>query len=176
MKKCRKGFTLIELLIVIAVMAILTTVVFVALNPLARFQDSRNNRRRTDVNAILQAIKLHQVDNSGSYLTAIQTIIDGSNQDLEFMIGEGDSGDYSGGLTGLSSACDAVDLSGMVDLSGLTSAGYLPDIPYDPSISTADYDFSFYYLIVHTNGAITIGACGPEQGSAATTPTITVKR
>jgi len=84
-KQSLRGFTLIELLIVIAVMAILTSVVFVALNPLGRFQDARNNRRWTDVNAILQAVKLDQVDNGGLYVEEITNL----TADLYYMIGEG---------------------------------------------------------------------------------------
>lgn len=37
-----KGFTLIEILVVIAIIAILATVVFVALDPVTRFADARN--------------------------------------------------------------------------------------------------------------------------------------
>lgn len=68
MKK-RLGFTLIELLIVVGVLATLSTVVFVALNPAQRFLDARNSRRVTDVNSILTAIHQCIVDNGGS-LTA----------------------------------------------------------------------------------------------------------
>ena len=69
----RHGFTLIELLIVIAIVAILATVVFVALNPVARFEDARNSRRWSDVNAILSSIKLSQVDKRG-YIAAISAL------------------------------------------------------------------------------------------------------
>ena len=45
-----KGFTLIELLVVIAIIATLAVLVYVALDPVRRFQESRNSRRWTDVN------------------------------------------------------------------------------------------------------------------------------
>ena len=43
----RRGFTLIELLVVIAIISILAVVVFVALDPVTRFQDARDSRRPT---------------------------------------------------------------------------------------------------------------------------------
>ena len=73
MNKKTKGFTLIELLIVIAIIAIIAAVVFVALDPLTRFQDARDASRWSDTAALLSAIKVDQVDNGGSYLTAVQT-------------------------------------------------------------------------------------------------------
>jgi len=60
-----KGFTLIELLVVIAIIAILATVVFVALDPATRFADSRNSRRWNDVNSILTAVHQCIVDQEG---------------------------------------------------------------------------------------------------------------
>lgn len=159
------GFTLIELLIVIAVMAILTTVVFVALNPMARFQDARNNRRYTDVNAILSAIKLDQVDNGGSYLADIDDLTD----DLNYLIGSGESCNLI--------ACGSVTLqSDCVDITDLSDDGYLPSIPFDPNASGAGEEFSHYYMTKWSNGSITVGSCAPEQGSGASTPTISVRR
>ncbi|MCD4761647.1 type II secretion system GspH family protein, partial [bacterium] len=83
--KKQQGFTLIELLIVIGVIAILAALAFVALNPLARFQDARNAERWSDVNAILGAIKLDQVDNGGTYNDVIVAL----TSDLYYQIGAG---------------------------------------------------------------------------------------
>ncbi len=167
----RQGFTLIELLIVIAVMAILTTVVFVALNPLARFQDSRNSRRWSDVNAILGAIKLDQVDNGGAYETEITTLVDDAN----YIIGTNDDGLNCANLT-----CD-VTVTDCVDISGLVGEGYLPKMPYDPNdteVSEEDGDvlISKYYLRKTSNGAMAVGACTSELGSAAAAAAIEVVR
>ena len=87
-RKNKIGFTLIELLIVIAVIAVLSSLVFVALNPLARFQDSRNAKRWSDVNAILSAIKLHQIDHGGLYDETISDL----SPNLYYQIGEDDEG------------------------------------------------------------------------------------
>lgn len=58
-----KGFTLIELLIVIAIVAILSAVVLIAVNPARQMRDARNVERMAEVNAILSAISQYQVDN-----------------------------------------------------------------------------------------------------------------
>ena len=70
------GFTLIELLIVIGILAGLAALTFVALDPLARFQDSRNAQRWTDSKALLDAIMLDQVDNGGVYHDNITAMSD----------------------------------------------------------------------------------------------------
>jgi prepilin-type N-terminal cleavage/methylation domain-containing protein len=159
-----KGFTLIELLIVIGVIAILAALAFVALNPLARFQDSRNAQRWTDINAILSAIKLDQVDNGGTYMTAIADLTD----DTYYQIGTGES---------TQDTCQYPDVdldASCVNLSGLVTDGYLASVPYDPSSgSAAETD---YYVMVSSTGALTVGACTEEQGSGSTPPEIEVSR
>lgn len=165
-KKYKAGFTLVEILIVIAVMAILTTVVFVALNPLGRFQDARNSTRWSDVSAMLSALKLDQVDNGGAYITEVSDL----TADLYYQIGAGESCAVtcSNPTVILQSAC--------VDLSGLVDEGYLPEVPYDPFDSSASADHTYYYLKKDSNGAITVGACSEETGTGASTPQISVKR
>ena len=161
------GFTLIELLIVIGVIAILASLAFVALNPLARFQDSRNTQRRTDVNTILSAIKLYQVDNEGVYPDAVNNL----TADLYYQIGGGDSCSYtcSNPTVVLQTSC--------VDLEDLLDSGYIADaIPHDPSASGADEDHTYYYLVRMTSGSIQVGACSEELGSASAAPQIMVTR
>jgi len=73
MKTKNKGFTLIELLIVIAIIAILSAVVFVALNPLQRFRDARNSKRWQDISTIADSIRLYQINNNGNVPTGIDS-------------------------------------------------------------------------------------------------------
>jgi len=164
-----KGFTLIELLIVIAIIAILATVVFVALNPVARFQDSRNSRRWSDVNAILSAIKLSQVDKK-DYIDAIKNM--GT-----------DSRYYMIGIAGNDPGCQATCAAGSVvleatcvDLAALTDSGYLPSVPIDPNASGAVANYTHYYISKSATGVITVGACDPEIGTNSNVPAIFVSR
>lgn len=170
------GFTLIELLIVIAVLAILATVVFVALNPLARFQDARNSRRWTDVNAIMGAIKLYQVDKKG-FLPPITlggqtaTITYGVNYQIG---GNGtdcnDSNDGAYCIVTMDTDC--------MNLSSLVTAGYMPNLPVDPNGDSiaATAERTKYYFRKNANNSITIGACGVEEGSNASSTLIEVTR
>lgn len=73
MKLNVKAFTLIELLIVIAIIAIMAGVVFVTVNPLARFQDARNSRRAADVESIVSAVRMYQIENKGSVPTGLDS-------------------------------------------------------------------------------------------------------
>ena len=153
-------------MIVIAVIAILAAVVFVALNPLARFQDARNAQRWTDVNNILSAIKLSQVDNDGSYIDAINSL----TADLYYQIGGGSSCNDTclNPTVVLQTAC--------VDLEDLTDNGYLASIPIDPNASGASEDETRYYLAKLSNGSITVGSCSEELGSNSAIPAISVSK
>lgn len=166
--EAEKGFTLIELLIVIAVMAILTTVVFVALNPMARFQDARNSRRWTDINTVLSAVKLHQVDHGGAYLQDISNL----TNDLYYQIGAGANCNETcnKGAQALTLEADCVDIADLV------TDGYMPSMPVDPNAPGASNDRTKYYILKKANGAISVGACVAEQGSADTLPEIEVTR
>lgn len=66
-KKRQRGFTLIELLIVIAIIGFLMAAILVAVDPVKRIQDSRNAKRWSEVNAILNAILTKQVDDRAQY-------------------------------------------------------------------------------------------------------------
>ena len=69
MKKLRKnqGFTLIEILVVIGIVAVLATIVLIAINPARQFAQARNSQRVSNVNAILNAIGQRIADNQGVF-------------------------------------------------------------------------------------------------------------
>lgn len=62
-----KGFTLIELLIVIGIIGFLAAAVLVAVDPVKRIQDSRDARRYSEANALLNAVLTKQVDDRRLY-------------------------------------------------------------------------------------------------------------
>ena len=62
--KNEKAFTLIELLLVVAIIATLAVVVFVALNPAQRLKDSKDARRTSDIDTILSAVHEYIIDST----------------------------------------------------------------------------------------------------------------
>lgn len=148
-----KGFTLIELLIVIAIIAIIAGMVFVALDPLKRFKDARDSRRWGDVTGILSALKINQVDLKGSYTPSVEAL----PANMAYVIGTGVVGCNVCGATPTQVGC--------VDLTGLVTGGYLASVPKDPKDGTAVK--TNYYLKKNTNGTLIIGACNPETVGTA---------
>jgi type IV pilus assembly protein PilA len=64
--KVAKGFTLIEILVVIGLIAILATIVLIAINPSRQFAQANNSQRTSNVNAILNAVGQYVADNKGT--------------------------------------------------------------------------------------------------------------
>lgn len=60
----KQGFTLIELLVVIGVLAILTVGLIVAINPLAKIQDSRDVKRQVHLRSIANALDEYYLNNN----------------------------------------------------------------------------------------------------------------
>jgi prepilin-type N-terminal cleavage/methylation domain-containing protein len=168
----RRGFTLVELLIVIAIIAILAAVTFVALDPLTRFQDSRNARRWSDVTSILSAIRVDQVDNGGQYQDNIAALTPGTN----YMVGT-DSGAACDPTTAGVTCAVAIADTNCVDLEdadasdvgageGLVEGGYLWAMPVSPNgVDSWTTGQTGYYLVVNANNSVTIGACDAEGGA-----------
>jgi prepilin-type N-terminal cleavage/methylation domain-containing protein len=156
------GFTLIELLIVIGIIAVLAAFAFVALNPLARFQDARNARRWTDITAIISAIKLYQVDHGGNNMPEIAALDDDANYEI------GNENHDLGCLN------PEIPIESNVNLEDLQAGSYLASVPYDPSEGSAAS--TRYYLKKESTGFITVGACSEELGSNASIPTIEIRR
>ncbi len=71
----KKGFTLIELLVVIGILAVLLTIVLIAINPARQFSQSNNTKRASDVNAILNAVDQFAADNRGTLPAGITAVV-----------------------------------------------------------------------------------------------------
>lgn len=134
----RQGFTLIELLLVIGIIAILASIVIVAINPTKQLGDARNAQRRSDVNTILNAVYQYAIDNNGSIPSGIGTTAD--------------------------EICSTGNpLASCVNLDVLTGS-YLVSIPSDPQAGTG----STGYTIVESNDRITVAAPLAENSESIT--------
>lgn len=67
------AFTLIEVLLVIALIAILAAITFIAINPAKNFADARDTQRQSDVTQILNAITQY-TSTPGQTLSGLGTI------------------------------------------------------------------------------------------------------
>ncbi|MSR86751.1 type II secretion system protein [Candidatus Peribacteria bacterium] len=143
----RSGFTLIELLLVIGIIAILASIVIVAINPTKQLGDARDAQRRSDVNTILNAVYQYAIDNNGNLPSGIPTnstkVICQATLDPTTCIGSG----YDG-----------------VNLRMLTGA-YLVSIPRDPRV-TATGTGTRYNIVQDTAGRITVSAPGAERAAS----------
>ena len=108
-----RGFTLIEILVVIGMLAILTTVVLVAVNPLRQFAQARNSQRQSNVAAILNAVTERIADNGGTFISSSSEQSDACR-------------------TYLASGAHTINKS-QLDLRSCLVPSYLPELPYDPS-------------------------------------------
>ncbi len=115
MKKKGTGFTLMEVLIVIASIAILSTLVIVAVNPARSLAKARNGQRYADISAILSALYQYQLDNNGTLPPEV------SLSERE--------------ICNTGKNCD--DDVNMINLHALTdNQRYMVSIPKDPTAST----------------------------------------
>ncbi|MBI2621284.1 MAG: type II secretion system protein [Candidatus Levybacteria bacterium] len=69
----QKGFTLIELLVVIGILAILLSIVLIAINPGRQFGQANDTKRRSAVTQILNAVGAYAAENKGNLPTQITT-------------------------------------------------------------------------------------------------------
>jgi type IV pilus assembly protein PilA len=153
----RAGFTLIELLVVIGIIAILAVVVFVALDPATRFEDARDTVRQSDVQEILSAIKIDQVDNGGLYSTAIEAMTAAQ----VYMVGTSTTA-----CAAQNTVCDTdvTDADNCVSLASLVTDGYLAEVPISANGSgTWVAAVTGYTLQKDATGIITVRACESEN-------------
>lgn len=136
----RSGFTLIELLLVIGIIAILASIVIVAINPTKQLADARNAQRRSDVNTILNAVYQYAIDHNGTLPSCIAVT------SKNVCVGGSD-------CSGVTTGCDLDVLTG----------SYLVNLPTDPSGATAND--TNYDIVRDANGRVTVSAPVAENSA-----------
>lgn len=144
-RKAVLGFTLIEILVVIGIIAILATVVVVAINPARQFAQARNTQRESHVSTILNAIGENIVDNKGMALSSTTCATIGTTEPAT------------------STATHIGKAVGSVDLTCLTPTYIASSIPVDPDGGT-DSD-TLYTIKKETTGRYTV--CAPKHAEAS---------
>jgi len=155
-----RGFTLIELLIVIGIIAILASIIYVAVDPARRLAEAKNAERWSSSNAVLNAVLKYSVDNSGN----LPGTIDDSPSTVQII------GENGGAITCVAAQCGSLSLPGtncfVADLDNDLVDEYLVAMPVDPDDNTFSNNHTGYYINKSTNGRITVGACSPERNVA----------
>lgn len=132
----KKGFTLIEILVVIGIIAVLSAVVLVAINPSRQFKLARDSQRMSNITAILNAVGQNISEHKGVFECAVAipnvaTVISNST----------------------------------LDIGQCLIPTYVSSLPFDPNapgshfVSLADYDTK-YSIAQDLEGRITVSAVG----------------
>jgi type IV pilus assembly protein PilA len=150
----KRGFTLIEILVVIGIIALLATIVIVAVNPAKQFAQARNSQRTSNVNAILNSIGQRFADNKGVFAGA-------------YTIG---ANTYTCGpiplvATGINTtmAADIVTATGNL---GCLTPTYISSMPTDPGTIVAPA--TGYTVDVDAAGHVTV--CAPNAANETALP------
>lgn len=150
-KGLKDGFTLIEVLVVMGIIALLSTIVLVAINPARQFAQSRDTQRTSNVTALLNAIGQRAVDNRGIFETGCA------------------AGQIPATTTVIKS-------SGGFDIYPCIVPVYMALLPVDPKNGTftgpTSYDTGYTLTRDSVTGRITVAAPSTEIA----TPTISISR
>jgi prepilin-type N-terminal cleavage/methylation domain-containing protein len=152
--KDAKGFTLIELLVVIGILAILLAITLIAINPARQFGQANDTKRRSDINAILNAIGQYEASNTGNLPPEIITL----------------QGAHPGVATELNDA-------NFPNLCGQLVPTYIPALPTDPALNSqagisacaGTWGDTDYQVAVDVNGRVTVSASHAYAGPITVT-------
>jgi len=143
----QNGFTLIEILVVMGLIAVLASIVIIALNPAKNFAQARNTQRTSNIAAILDAVGQNMASNKGVLACPTQD-------------------------PNIPNSPVTIKNTGGYNLADCLVPNYLVSLPYDPSSSGAhfnssnDYDTGYQIVRDATTGRITVSAPSAELGVA----------
>ena len=141
-----RGFTLIELLVVIGILVVLLAIVLIAINPGRQFGQANDTKRRSDVNAILNAVGAYAADKKGVLPGAI-----------------------------IATPVDVVDICDALVNEYISALPVDPSLNNDAGIAEADCATApdtLYTVEKDVDGRVTVTATSTEE----TTPDISVTR
>jgi prepilin-type N-terminal cleavage/methylation domain-containing protein len=142
LRKTRRGFTLPEVLVVVGILSILAVIAIVAIDPVSRFEDARNSRRLSDIQAIAGVLHQYTIDHKGVFPSGL------NNQERQI-------GTASSGCSLITDECSVKEDS-CLDLTAAITP-YLHGVPNDPSGGTRE--FTRYSVRIGDNNAIIVRAC-----------------
>jgi len=148
------GFTLIEVLVVIGIIAILATIVLVAVNPARQFKLARDSQRTSNVNTLLNAIHQNIAEHKG------------------VLVCGGVVKEIPTTPRIVKSASIAPDNEG--DIANCLVPDYVSSLPFDPSIigsrfiDSTDYNTG-YEIFRDSNNRITASSTGELTATISVT-------
>ena len=137
------GFTLIELVVVVGIIAVLVSIVLVALNPSKQFKQANNTKRGSDVTAILNAVQHYAAANRGIYPAGITT------------------------------TAQTIEKTGGLDICSLLVTTFIAALPVDPLTNNgtavtdcaSSYNTNYTILKNAADNRITVSAPAAELGA-----------
>jgi prepilin-type N-terminal cleavage/methylation domain-containing protein len=157
----KKGFTLIELLVVIGILAILLSIVLIAINPARQFGQANNTRRMSEVTQILNAVGAYAADHKGILPPTLTLAVGASGSAL---------------ITSEAAVPTPTPTSGygtatVVNLCSDLVTTYIPALPQDPQVGTGtaitDCGSTYntgYVIAKDNNNRVTVSAPWAEAG------------